>query len=75
MDDIVLTMRKPPCPCNGCVPPERYVGCHGSCEKYEDWTHACTDARNELIKERDAELAERLIRMKRRGWSKGAKYR
>ena len=22
--------------CNGCVPPERHVGCHGTCQKYID---------------------------------------
>lgn len=25
------------CPCNGCVPPERYPGCGGKCSKYKDW--------------------------------------
>lgn len=25
------------CPCNGCVPPERYPGCHGKCPKYKAW--------------------------------------
>lgn len=25
------------CPCNGCVPPKRYPGCHGGCEEYKSW--------------------------------------
>lgn len=25
------------CPCNGCVPPERQLGCHATCGKYITW--------------------------------------
>ena len=25
------------CPCKGCVPPKRCVGCHSSCQLYIDW--------------------------------------
>ena len=34
-------------PCYGCEPPERRVGCHGTCERY---------------KKRTAELAERKVK-------------
>ena len=25
------------CPCKGCEPPRRAVGCHGTCEHYVAW--------------------------------------
>lgn len=25
-----------PCPCKGCA--DRYLGCHGECNKYKNWT-------------------------------------
>jgi len=25
------------CPCKGCVPPKRHVGCHATCQLYIDW--------------------------------------
>lgn len=25
------------CPCKGCDPPERMIGCHGTCERYSAW--------------------------------------
>ena len=25
------------CPCKDCVPPQRFIGCHGGCDKYKKW--------------------------------------
>lgn len=25
------------CPCRGCVPPKRCVGCHSTCEAFLEW--------------------------------------
>lgn len=25
------------CPCKGCVPPKRTLGCHGKCKEYIEW--------------------------------------
>ena len=38
--------RKNIAPCKGCE--DRYVGCHGSCQKYMDWREACFKENYEL---------------------------
>lgn len=39
------------CPCKDC--PDRFVGCHGTCEKYGTWK-AWKNAENETIKKAKA---------------------
>lgn len=39
-------------PCEGCVPPVRYPGCHGKCERHAEWA-----ARVKV--EQDAEKAQK----------------
>ena len=34
------------CPCKGCEPPKREIGCHGTCEQYIGWQQE----RGELMK-------------------------
>lgn len=38
MYDVTNTLfyRKPDCPCKGCY--DRSVECHGTCEKYAEWS-------------------------------------
>ena len=28
---------KPQAPCKGCKPPERYLGCHDRCQKFQEF--------------------------------------
>ena len=75
MEDIVLKMRRPPCPCDGCVPPQRQPGCHNRCGGYIEWKAKC-DATYETIKKaREEDYQERMYRVKRARWRKGANYR
>lgn len=69
-------MHKPdPCPCNGCVAPDRHIGCHADCHKgYPAWA----DRQKQRNKERylDGEHAVYInavrYRFRRyRGWRNG----
>ncbi len=50
-------MRKEDNPCFGCVEPERYIGCHGDCEKYDTFRKKL-DKQNEKIREEKLKAEE-----------------
>ena len=43
------------CCCKDCVPPDRHVGCHSSCEKYlkekQEWNNYKSDLQEHIHKE------------------------
>lgn len=45
------------CPCHGCVPPNRYPGCHGNCEAYKDWKASEQEKKDAERKLREQEAA------------------
>lgn len=38
------------CPCKGCEPPQRAIGCHGTREHYVAWQRECSTLKAEEIK-------------------------
>lgn len=38
-------------PCHGCVPPNRYPGCHGICSDYKNWK-ASEQVKKDAVRER-----------------------
>lgn len=41
------------CPCNGCEPPKRHVGCKSDCPEWEPWLKV-KEARDKAEREREA---------------------
>lgn len=55
-------------PCKGCL--NRYIGCHGSCDKFAEW-RAELEREKKLKRMNDArydDFSPRLDRLKRRRW-------
>lgn len=75
MDNIIIKMRRPPCPCKGCEAPKRHIGCHGGCGDFADWRAECDALSDVAQKAQDDALMEHKLRCRRAGWYKGANYR
>lgn len=73
MHDITTTSlfyRKPSAPCKECA--DRFVGCHSSCEKYDDWSKKEISQKDQIINEKVTEnmKKERQIKsfIKKKRW-------
>lgn len=53
------------CPCHGCT--DRYVGCHGKCQAYQDWK-TCEEERKEAIKKQAEEDAQAFSGVYKHRW-------
>ena len=43
-------MAKEICPCKECEPPQRFPGCHGSCQEYKAWQQTRAARAKQIIK-------------------------
>ena len=48
-----MTVGNSNCPCKGCEPPKRSVGCHGKCEEYITWNKKHVKHLKALKRERE----------------------
>lgn len=56
-------MKQPEAPCLGC--PDREVGCHGKCEKYQQFYEECEKIREERKKIAEQNQVQREIEHRR----------
>ena len=42
------------CPCNGCVPPKRKIGCHGTCREFIVWRKKEDEKNAKIYREKKA---------------------
>ena len=41
------------CPCDGCIPPKRHIGCHTNCPDYIRWKKQLEEAKAIRIRENE----------------------
>ena len=51
------------CPCEGCYPPKRKLGCHGFCEEYRNWKTNLDEINERRSKDYDSQFTHNKNKM------------
>lgn len=73
MSVYINSLRNGSCPCGGCE--ERTLGCHSSCEKYQNWKGSRDAIRNGWRKENGGSSEAELFEIQSKTKMKAEKHR